>query len=228
MSALTIEQSRGGGTLVSVHCELARCPEQDMYSPLKQITTVSGEAARADAPSGPGIFPQDLLDFEDYQCPGEWWLAHTKPRQEKAVAAALYCRQVCFYLPLVNRRSITRGRSRVASVPLFPGYVFIRGNENARLLALKTNRLITIQPVPDRALLHKQLGTFARLIAAGAPLVRETRLVPGERVQVKTGPFRGTEGVIVRRNRKTELVVSIDFLQQGASLLMDDCMLEPV
>jgi hypothetical protein len=66
------------------------------------------------------------------------------------------------------------------------------------------------------------------LISAGARLTRESRLVAGERVRVKGGPFRDTEGVILRRNGKTELLVAIDFLRQGASLEVDECMLEPI
>jgi transcription antitermination factor NusG len=98
----------------------------------------------------------------------------------------------------------------------------------ARVSALKTNRLLTAQSVPNGEQLRLQLLRFAELIASGAPLVRESRLAPGERVRLKAGPFRGTEGVVLRRDRKTKLLVAIDFLQQGASFEVDDCMLEPV
>jgi transcriptional antiterminator RfaH len=159
---------------------------------------------------------------------GVWWLAHTRPRQEKAVAAALLGREVAFYLPLVTRKSLLRGRTRLAQIPLFPGYVFVFGYEEDRLSALKTNRLLTAQQVPDGEQLRLQLLRFAELIALGAPLVREARLVSGEHVRVKAGPFRDAEGVILRRNGKTELLIAIDFLQQGAALEIEDCMLEAV
>ena len=78
-----------------------------------------------------------------------WWLAHTLPRQEKAVAAALFARNVPYYLPLVTRKSLSRGRTRVARVSLFPGYVFLYGRDEERLSALKTNRLLTVREAPD-------------------------------------------------------------------------------
>jgi transcription antitermination factor NusG len=87
---------------------------------------------------------------------------------------------------------------------------------------------LTVRDVPDGERLRVQLLRFAELIALGAPLVRESRLMPGERVRIKAGPFRDTEGVVLRRNGKTELLIAVDFLQQGASLEIDDCMLEPV
>jgi transcriptional antiterminator NusG len=154
-----------------------------------------------------------------------WWLAHTLPRQEKAVAAALFARNIPYYLPLVTRKSLSRGRTRVARVTLFPGYVFLYGHEEQRLSALKTNRLLTVREAPDGERLRADLEQFSRLIAADAPLLPEARLVEGERVQVKSGPFRELEGTVLRRNGKTRLLIAIDYLQQGASLEVDDCLL---
>jgi transcriptional antiterminator RfaH len=76
--------------------------------------------------------------------------------------------------------------------------------------------------------LCEQLRQFARLIALDAPLLGESRLVHGDYVRVKSGPFRGIEGKVLRRNGKTELQVAVDFLQQGAALEIDDCLLEAI
>jgi transcriptional antiterminator RfaH len=159
---------------------------------------------------------------------GHWWLVHTLPRQEKALAGALYARNVPYYLPLVTRKSLSRGRTRVAQVTLFPGYVFVCGTEEDRLNVLKTNRALTVRPAPDGERLRADLRRFHELISVGAPLLPEARLVPGERVRVKAGPFRDQEGVVIRRNGKTRLLIAIDYLQQGASLEVDDCLLERV
>ena len=159
---------------------------------------------------------------------GAWWLAHTLPRQEKALAAALYSRDVAFYLPLVTRKSLSRGRTRIAQIALFPGYVFICGNEEDRLSVLKTNRVLTVRRAPDDGNLQSDLRRFSELIALGAPLLPEAKLTAGERVRVKSGPFRDQEGIVIRRNGKTRLLIAVDYLQQGASLEVDDCLLECV
>jgi transcription antitermination factor NusG len=116
----------------------------------------------------------------------------------------------------------------VARIPLFPGYVFIQGGDEDRLQVLQTKRVLTVRPVPDGDELHRDLSRFAELIALDVPLVRESRLEAGERVRVKAGPFRNNEGVVIRRNGKTRLLVAINYLQQGASLEIDDCLLEPL
>jgi transcription antitermination factor NusG len=205
------------------------CP--DSLSPADESTSVAVVTRRAGNASLLDYFPKNVLIGDATPSRSQacvWWLAHTKPRQEKAVAGDLLAREVAYYLPLVTRKSLTRGRTRVARIPLFPGYIFIRGDREDRLSALQTNRLLTIRDVPDGERLRLQLLRFAELIALGAPLVRESRLMAGERVRVKAGPFRDTEGVVLRRNGKTELLIAVDFLQQGATLEIDDCMLEPV
>lgn len=190
---------------------------------------IAAERQRSSLGEAPELYPADLLNCPELnECDGSWWLAHTKPRQEKALASDLCGAEVAFYLPLILRKSLTRGRTRVSRIPLFPGYVFLHGDDSARLQALKTNRVLTATAVADGERLRSQLQRFWDLIAKGAPLVRESRLCAGERVRLKAGPFRGTEGVVLRRDGKTKLLVAIDFLQQGASIEVDDCMLEPV
>jgi transcription antitermination factor NusG len=126
------------------------------------------------------------------------------------------------------RKSLSRGRTRVARIPLFPGYVFVYGGSEERLHVLKTNRALTVREVSDGESLRTDLLRFAGLIHLGAPLVPEARLVAGNRVRVKAGPFRGQEGIVLRRDGKTRMLIAVNYLQQGASLEVDDCLLEYV
>jgi transcription antitermination factor NusG len=208
------------------------------------LVDVAGPGGVRSLGGRPNLYPPDLLssnisrtfspsnpvcsDGSDASTSGCWWLAHTLPRQEKALASALYARDVPFYLPLVTRKSLSRGRTRVAQIALFPGYVFIRGDDEDRLHVLQTNRVLTVHRAPDGERLRADLQRFYELISAGAPLLPEARLISGERVRVRSGPFRGQEGVVIRRNGKTRLLIAVDYLQQGASLEVDDCLLERV
>ena len=65
-----------------------------------------------------------------------------------------------------------------------------------------------------------------KLIEIGHPVSPEARLVKGDQVRVRSGPFTGCEGVVIRRERHTRLLVSVDFTCQGASVELDDCQLE--
>lgn len=44
---------------------------------------------------------------------------------------------------------------------------------------------------------------------------------------IRSGPFLGIEGFILRRHGQVRLLVAVDFLQQGASVLLDECEVEP-
>jgi len=180
----------------------------------------------------PFIYPPDLFDGAASQTEGDdhrrWWLLHTKSRQEKKVAEALCAQRVPFYLPLIETKSAVGGRTRAAWTPLFRGYVFLWGRDEDRLAALKTNRLAAIHPVTDGAKLSRDLAGFASLIAKGARLTPESQIVAGQRVRVKSGAFAGHEGLVMKRRGKTKLLVVLEALLQGASLDIEDHLLETV
>jgi transcriptional antiterminator RfaH len=82
--------------------------------------------------------------------------------------------------------------------------------------------------VQDGPGLLDDLRQVYRLIQIGRPLTPESRFVAGDRIRVKTGVFAGFEGSILRRQGETRLLVSVNFTQQGASVLLDDCQLESI
>jgi transcription antitermination factor NusG len=212
--------------------------ETSFASPNRTAIAIAPARREQIADECPDLFPSNVLasDYSPHQSGvngdnrlgQQWWVAHTRPQQEKRLAQDLVARVVPFYVPLVCRKSLVRGRTRLVRVPLFPGYVFVRGSDEERLRVLKTNRVMTVRPVPDGEKLRYDLARFAELIAKGAPLLPEARLVSGQRVRVKAGPFRDQEGIVLRRNGQTRLLIAIDYLQQGASLEVDDCFLEGV
>ena len=157
------------------------------------------------------------------------WLAlYTKARQEKSLARELLKYRIPFYLPLVKKTSASRGRKRTSLVPLFGGYVFLYASEEERVRTLTTNRISRIIPVEDPEQLVFDLRQLRQLIAADAPLTVESRLGPGQQVRVRQGPFAGLEGTVLKRHGQTRLLVSINFLQQGASVEIEDFMVDPL
>jgi len=64
------------------------------------------------------------------------------------------------------------------------------------------------------------------LINMGVPLTLESRLEPGQHVRVRSGAFTGYEGTVLRREQETRLLVSVQFMEQGVSVKLEDCQLE--
>jgi transcriptional antiterminator RfaH len=174
----------------------------------------------------PALFPDALFD-EAAAPPGDraWWVLHARPRQEKSLARQLHRAEVPFYLPLTDRRLRIRGKTVTSHVPLFPGYVFLWGTHEERLTALTTNRVVGTLEVPDQAGLWRDLRQLRRLLEAGAPVTPEQRLAPGMTVEITSGPLAGLKGRILRTSNGRRFVVAVDFIQQGASVLLDDYVL---
>lgn len=176
------------------------------------------------APAEPPVL--EPPDAEIEQIRGLWWVAHCRPRQEKALARELASADVAYFLPLYEVRRTSRGRSWTARLPLFPGYLFFCGGETARLSALRTNRVVRLIPVPDQARLVSELSGIHRLIASGLGVDPYPGLSAGARCRVRSGPLQGAEGTVVRRRDKVRFVVHVTILGQGAAVEIDGGKLE--
>jgi transcriptional antiterminator RfaH len=176
----------------------------------------------------PNHYPQDLFTEPVAEAvEGRLWrVLHTKPRQEKSLARQLFRARVPFYLPLSKRRCLVRGRTLHSYVPLFPGYVFLQADRDERVAALATQRVVRCLEVPDQEGLWRDLSQVERLLASGLPVTPEGRLIPGTPVEITGGPLAGLQGIIVREASGGRFIVQVDFIQQGASVLLDDFFLE--
>lgn len=174
------------------------------------------------------LFPHDLFeapaDSSDLAC----WVLYTKARHEKALARAACEREVSHFLPLLREEKYSRGRRHSVHTPLFPGYVFLFGTEDDRVWSLTTKHVSRVLTVPDSQRIMADLGQIHNLLGANALVTPERRLGPGKRVRVRSGPLAGMTGMIIVRRGEARLLVSVDFLQQGASVEIDDFMLEEI
>src|SRR4051812_29571072 len=76
------------------------------------------------------LHPDDLLERTRIQAPEDrWWVLNTRPRAEKALARSCLARQLQFYLPLYHKRWRSAGRYFNSYLPLFPGYLFLQGDD---------------------------------------------------------------------------------------------------
>ena len=119
------------------------------------------------------------------------------------------------------------GRLRTSFIPLFPNYVFLFGSDQDRYQAMTTNCVSRCNPVEDPQQLVSDLRQIRSVIEAGVALTPEAKLEPGNWVRVRSGPFAGYEGTVIRREGKTRLLLSIKFLEQGVSMELDEGLLEP-
>ena len=179
-------------------------------------------------PSEPSLFPTDLFDaFAEAHLEDRWWVLHTRPRAEKALARRLCDARRAFFLPLRQHQWHIQGRLRCSYLPLFPSYLFLLADRETVIKALETNLVARVLPVPDQQQLHSDLERIHHLIAAGVLLVPEAALKVGTAVEIVAGPLTGLRGKILRCGKNLRFVVEVCFLQQGVSAEVESWMIAP-
>lgn len=177
----------------------------------------------------PDVFPDGLLLEGAHQSTVEkWWVLHTRPRAEKSLARQLRQRGISYYLPTYERRRRLQGRSVVSYLPLFPSYLFLRGSEDDRYAAFRTNLVVQSLDVRDQERLLADMASVYRLVETGLPLSPEDRLLPGQKVEVTDGPLLGFRGTVVQRGSASRLLVEVQMLNRGVSVELDPVMVQPV
>ena len=163
--------------------------------------------------------------------PGKLWYAvYTRAQHQKQVATQLARQAVECFLPLYESVRRWKDRRVIVSLPLFPGYVFVRLERSDRIKVLQTPGVVNLVgfggvpcPIPD-----------AEMEALQTCLARRLRMQPhpylsvGRRVCVKSGPLAGFEGILLRRKNCYRLVLSIDSISSSVWVELDAVDVEPV
>jgi transcription antitermination factor NusG len=182
-------------------------------------------------PAEPDMYPPDLWHNGAAHPNGSnrWWCLHAKPRQEKAAARTLRKLRIAHYLPQVMHENRTPGGRKICSViPLFPGYLFLLGDDHQRVQALQTNHLVNVLEVPDQDVIASDLRQIQQLVNSGLPVVAEPTYPVGTRIRIMSGPLNGIVGTVVRRGKRDQFVAVVHFLGRGATVDLQDWQVEAV
>ena len=157
-----------------------------------------------------------------------WHVLHTRSRQERAVERALTGQGVHVFLPSVRKTMFYGHRKRVVWTPLFPSYIFMRGDVDATYAAISTKRVARVVPVTDQHRLEHELEQIRMAISAHDEFLPVPHLIDGTPARVVRGPLKGTEGVVEFRRLPNRLVLQIQTLGRATSLEIDADLLEPI
>jgi len=163
------------------------------------------------------------------EIPGQWWLLHTKPRNEKALAWDLLDTGIDYFLPLA-RLSRRYGRHRQEVVlPLFSGYMFCTCcSEEDRFVVINTGRTVGIIEVFDQNRLRGELEQIRRALETPRQVDLFPGIKTGQRCRVIAGSLKGVEGVVITRRDVSRLYLDVSILCQSAVLDIDALLVEPI
>jgi transcription antitermination factor NusG len=159
---------------------------------------------------------------------GLWFLLRTRTRQEKVVANDLATRGVPHFLPLMRCMRYYGNRKAEVELPMFPGYVFLRGAANDAFATDRAGRLAQIIPVVNQERLTDELKNIALALGTNAQLSYYSYLQKGVRVEVRSGPFRGLRGMIEEWTKRNRLILQVEILGRGVCLELDAALLDVI
>lgn len=157
-----------------------------------------------------------------------WCVLRTRSRQEKAIAELLSARGVEHFLPLVRKVRYYGRRKQAVSLPLFPGYLFLRGHLEEVYEADRTERVVQILDVHDQPALESDLAAIRFVLDRNGGLEPTPFLERGTLVEVTSGPMRGLRGLIDRTSAADRLVLGVRMLGRAAELEIDRSLLRTV
>lgn len=147
----------------------------------------------------------------------KWYALYTKPRHEFKAETQLNACGIEYYLPSVVRLKQWSDRKKKVKEPLFSGYIFVKGNERDRLLALEQYaivRSIFFQGAP--AIVPEwQIENLKMMLEKGGGDVTVTdKIKPGTPVKIISGPFQDVIGIVDEdSNHNKFLSITIDLLR---------------
>lgn len=178
----------------------------------------------------PDLYPEDLLTG-DAEVPedSKWYAIYTLSRREKDLMRRLRAQKIAHYGPLVpNRTRSPQGRIRTSYMPLFPGYVFVFADEEGRYNTVATGCISKCIEVTEPEQLVTDLRQIRTLEEVGVDLQAEIRPEVGQKARIVRGPLADKEltGTITQLKSQHRLTIMVNFLQQGASIVVDEADLE--
>ena len=183
------------------------------------MSSVVAEGCSSTGFAGPE-FPDDSF--------GLWYLLRCLSRQEKALAADLQQGGAGCFLPLLRSIRYHGNRKAVVHLPMFPGYVFMRGSIERVSDGNCARRIASIIKVVDQKRLDTELRNIHMACFQRAPLRPYPYLREGVRVEVRTGPFRGMRGMIESLGARERLILQVNMLGRAVSVELDGALLDPV
>jgi transcription antitermination factor NusG len=158
----------------------------------------------------------------------KWYAVYTRHQHEKTVARGLAGKQFDVFLPVYT--SVRQWKDRIVrlSLPLFPGYVFLRGDIDRRLDIVSTPSVHCLVSLGGRpaAIPEAEIEAVRRVLEIRFQVEPYPFLRCGDRVRVASGALAGIEGIVVRKKNSCRLVLSVELLEKSVAVEVGDIAVE--
>ncbi len=165
-------------------------------------------------------------------CLESWYAVQTRARHERVVMQRFQDKGLTSFLPVVTEKRRWSDRWKEVELPLFSCYVFVKimATNEDRLRVLCTDSVFDFvgtprhgTPIPDEQIEAVQTIVMERMNWETYPFLKI-----GQRVRIRSGSLTGVEGILVSRNGKRSVVVSVDAIQRSLAVRVEGYEIEAV
>ena len=163
-----------------------------------------------------------------------WFVVWTAARAEKQVESRIAAQGLEPWLPKITERRRWSDRWRDVVLPLFPGYLFARGDQAQLHSVLRTPGVVSVvktggRPavLPDAfvAALRRAIDTPG---LAPSPVTEQISYAVDDEVIVREGPLAGLRGIVQHVRTGRRLVVWIEHVGRGVAFTIGATLVSPV
>ncbi len=161
-----------------------------------------------------------------------WYAVQTRARHERVVMQRFQDKGLTAFLPVVTEKRRWSDRWKEVELPLFSCYVFVKimATNEDRLRVLCTDSVFDFvgatrqgTPIPGEQIEAVQTIVNERMNWETFPFLKI-----GQRVRIRSGSLTGVEGILVARNGKRSVVVSVDAIQRSLAVRVEGYEIEAV
>jgi transcription antitermination factor NusG len=155
---------------------------------------------------------------------GDWFALQTKAKHEKSVTKLLEAKGYQCLLPTYQARRRWSDRMVDVEYPLFPCYVFCCMANSAFGKAIVTpgvTRIVGFGAKPV-AVSANEIEALRKVQETSLRRLPWTYLTAGTRVEIRSGPLTGIQGIYSSESDHRRLVLSVELLQRSLAVQFDE------
>jgi len=153
-----------------------------------------------------------------------WYAVYTRSHHEKRIKQQLDGKSLESFLPLYEAVHRWQDRRVLVSLPLFPGYLFVRISlPEHRLLVAVVPGVVKLvgRPGCPTPIEDHEIEALRICSVQGQSMMPHPYLTVGRRVRVSNGPLADMEGILVRRKGKSRLILSVKLIARAVAVEVD-------
>ena len=155
-----------------------------------------------------------------------WYLIHTKPKQEIAAEENLLRQNYCIYLPMLMSRRRRNGKTRRTIEALFPRYLFIHLDDSTDDWApirstIGVSELVRFGMVPAKVSEELVAAIKKRENDEGIHELQSGDFEAGQQVRIAEGPFEGYDAVFKAKSGQERAVILLKIAENMVKIQID-------